>query len=91
MELVVTPDGETILAAGRLSNARAFGLTWVPDFASVETRQLRLASELAAGKTIERGSLVPLTSQQWIERWEQYTADYPIDLEFDAESRSRAD
>jgi len=77
-QIVMAPDGETLIIAGNRSLVKAFDLSWVPRQQDIDPRRLRLQCELAAGQVIERGSAVPLTTAAWMERWDRFIAEYPL-------------
>jgi hypothetical protein len=74
--MFLTPDGSRLMLDG-------LDVLSLIDLSSVQANlgtidEAKLLAELSSGRTIEGGSVVNLTSEQWLGRWREYGQLRPL-------------
>lgn len=68
-----SPDGYRVLACGKRAHAVVYNTKPYENTVSgVDTAQQRALLELASNQFVEHATLVSLTTDQWLQRWNEY-------------------
>ncbi len=81
--LAITPTGMRAYAGGHSSSIHTLSLRRLVEPGSFATEDYVLQSEMAAGQRVERGGLVQLSTEEWLNRFREFHEQHPDHLAID--------